>query len=61
MAVSPERPPFAFDGDEEPLFADDLDEFGDYDLPPAMPSLAELSARQDRVSENRGVSLFNVF
>ena len=47
---SPERPEFPFDGDEEPLFADDLD-FEDDDfgaLPPPMPTLAELSARQDR-------------
>ncbi len=58
MAASPERPHIAFDGDEEPLFADDLDDFGDDDietLPPQMPSLAELSAEQARATASRGV------
>lgn len=61
MAASPDGFDFAFDvdGGEEPLFADDLDDFGDDDinaLPPQMPSLAELSADQAGAAANRGVS-----
>lgn len=42
---------FTFDGDEEPLFADDLGDYDDDDLgrstlPPPMPSLSELTEMQ---------------
>ena len=41
------------DGEEEPLFADDLmdDEDEPPPLPPPMPSLGELSASRNRVGE----------
>ncbi len=50
---------FAFDGGEEPLFADDLDDFGDdiNNLPPQMPSLSELSADQARATATRGLGV----
>lgn len=56
---------FNFDGNEEPLFADDLDDYDDDDrnlgtLPPPMTSLSELREAQERVSlflELRGRTL----
>ena len=49
---------FAFHGEEEPLFADDLGDYDDDDLgrstlPPPMPSLSELTEMQvgPRVSQ----------
>ena len=60
MADSPEDmemgwPGGEVDGEEEPLFADDLmdDEDDPPPLPPPMPSLGDLAANRNRVGTGR--------
>lgn len=49
---------FDVDGEEEPLFADDLDDLDDNPppLPPPMPSLSQLSQRTNSRAANLRVN-----